>query len=377
MPPKQINIKKPAKALNAAQKAAWLSVKGVIDIIRDKKDYVRGSESVGSVHEMQRSVGITRSEEFKKKGLAQYAVNTGIRCGHQCLYCSTNSVLGRHDYFKKHDKNHSHFGYAIVDPGTPGRVARDASRITDPGLLELSTTSDAWAPESKARNLGRKCLKEILSQTGWEVRILTKNVSVSDDFQWINEHYRDRVCVGLSLTGTREKEAILAAVELNASPISKRMETIEQAHKLGLRTYGMLCPLLPGIADDRETIEKLVRFCLKNGAEEIFAEAVNRRGNGLFLCAMALKEAGYKKESKAVDAIRNAAKWSEYATKLLKTLQDVMKEQNALPKLRYLLYINDLQSKELEAIKKNAEGVIWLGKKTKRGRRGKKQTPND
>ena len=40
--------------------------------------------------------GITRTKEFEKKGLAQFSVNVGTRCGHQCLYCSSPSLLRMH-----------------------------------------------------------------------------------------------------------------------------------------------------------------------------------------------------------------------------------------------------------------------------------------
>ena len=37
--------------------------------------------------------GITRTREFEKKGLASYAVNCGVKCGHGCRYCSTGAML--------------------------------------------------------------------------------------------------------------------------------------------------------------------------------------------------------------------------------------------------------------------------------------------
>ncbi len=307
------------------------------------------------------TTGITQTPEFGRKGLAQFAVNVGTRCGHQCFYCSTNVLLRRHPAFKKVGEKPFEFGYAIVDPKTPERVAKDADQITHRGLIELCTTSDAWSPEAQEYHLGRRCLKAILCHAGWEVRILTKNAAVTKDFDVVSE-YRDRVAVGLSLTGTARQEKILMAIETNASPITHRMAAIQLAHKRGLRTYGMLCPLLPGIADDPETVDELVRFCLDNGAEEIFVEPVNRRGNGLILCAEALREAGFKKEAAAVDAVRNGKNLSEYVARLLKTVQQAMSNHGVLDKLRFLLYSTGLQKSDLKSIKTNEAGIKWLGK---------------
>jgi DNA repair photolyase len=322
---------------------------------------IPGTRSVGKVYRTTRRIGITKTPEFGKKGLAQYAVNVGTRCGHQCLYCSSNTILRCHRSFKDFGVNPFAFGYAIVDPKTPERVARDADRLMDRGLIELCTTSDAWSPEAQRYELGRRSLAAILSHAAWEVRILTKNSAVQKDFGLIAEH-RTRVAVGLSLTGTPRQEEILKIIERNASPISHRMAAMQQAHRLGLRTYGMLCPLLPGIADDTETVNELVRFCLDNGAEEIFAEAVNSRGKGLLLCSEALKKAGFDKEAAAMDAVRNRKNWSEYAARLLKTLQDVMTSHGTMDKLRYLLYSDNLATRDLAAIKKNDAGVKWLSK---------------
>ncbi len=357
-------MKAKTKANPGHRKVNRFAVKRVTKAAGSTKDpgkAIPGTRSVGNVYTTERRIGITKTPEFGKKGLAQYAVNVGTRCGHQCLYCSSNTILRRHRSFKDFGVDPFAFGYAIVDPKTPERVARDADRLMDRGLIELCTTSDAWSPEAQRYELGRRSLAAILSHAGWEVRILTKNSAVQKDFELIAQH-RTRVTVGLSLTGTPRQEEILKVIETNASPISRRMAAMEQAHRLGLRTYGMLCPLLPGIADDPETLDELVRFCLDNGAEEIFAEAVNSRGNGLLLCSEALNKAGFKREAAAVDAVRNRKNWSGYATRLLKTLQEIMIRHGAIDKLRYLLYSDNLVSRDHAAVKKNDTGVKWLTK---------------
>ena len=51
--------------------------------------------------------GITPSKEFAKKGLAEFAVNVGVRCGHDCTYCSSRATLRMHPAFKKIGKDPS------------------------------------------------------------------------------------------------------------------------------------------------------------------------------------------------------------------------------------------------------------------------------
>ncbi len=255
------------------------------------------------VHHLDLGGGIRRTPEFEKKGLATHAVNVGLKCGHDCTYCSTGACVRCYKAFQETGESAYEFGYAIIDPKIHDKVADDARRIRKRGMVQLCTTVDAYDPAAQEHDLGRKCLEEILPHKGWDVRILTKNAAVTADFDLVQK-YRVRIRIGLSLTGTKAKQDVIKAIEPNASTISKRMAAMKKAHRMGLRTYGMLCPLLPGISDSYEDILELVGFAKECGAEEVFAEGVNPRGKGLPLTAEALRDHGFDAEAVAVDRIR-------------------------------------------------------------------------
>jgi DNA repair photolyase len=313
------------------------------------------------IHHYILKSGINRTPEFEKKKLASFAVNCGIKCGHDCRYCSTGAMLRMHDGFKESGENPFANGYAIVDPTTPERVAHDARKIRQRGMVQLCTVVDAWAPEAREHQIGRRCLEAILAEPGWSVRILTKNAGVREDFDLIERH-RDRVLVGLSLTATPDQSRATAALEPKASTIEERMLAMTEAAARGLRTYGMLCPLLPGIADSPEQIDRLVRFAVDCRVEEIFVEAVNPRGPGLRLCQEALAEAGLPAASAANAAIRKREQWSKYVADLIANVQRSVRRHSDIAKLRFLLYPSRLLPEHVEAIKKDDAGVIWLGK---------------
>ena len=130
--------------------------------------------------------------------------------------------------------------------------------------------------------------------------------------------------------------------------------------QLGLRTYGMLCPLMPGIADSPEQIDELVTFVKDCGAEEIFAEAVNPRGGGLRDTAEALREAGFKEEADSVSRIRKRSHWSAYVTRLIQTLQSSLRRHGLIEKFRFLLYPSHLLPADRAAIESDDAGVVWL-----------------
>jgi len=311
------------------------------------------------IHPYPLKGGITATPEFAKKKLADFAVNPGLKCGHGCLYCSSGAMLRTHKAFGQLRENPFQFGYAIVDPSTPQRIAKDAVKIKRRGMIQLCTTVDAWAQEAQEHNLGRQCLQTILAQPGWTVRILTKNAAVSQDFDLI-EQYRNRVLVGLSITATPEKDEIVNILEPNASSIKDRMSAMVEAAARGLRTYGMLCPLLPGIANSPEQIDMLVKFAVDCRAEEIFAEPVNPRGPGLKLCQQALQTWGYETEAKSIEKIRNRKNWSRYVVNLVKHVQQAIRRYTDISTLRFLLYPAGLTPEDRAEILNDDAGVIWL-----------------
>ncbi len=313
------------------------------------------------VYEITLKSGITRTKEFEKKKLASFAVNVGTKCGHGCLYCSTGSMLRMHRSFVEAGEDPFGNGYAIVDRSTPRRVAADARRLKRRGTVQLCTIVDAWSPEAQEHELGRRCLQAILSQPGWNVRILTKNAAVRRDFDLI-ERYRDRVLVGLSITATLAKNDVISIVEPNASSIPERMSALSEAAGRGLRTYAMFCPLLPGIADSPGQIDELVRFASSCRVEEVFVEPVNARGPGLRRCEGALALWGYDVEARAVGRIRRRAHWSPYVVDLLRSVQRSVRRLSDLEKLRFLLYPSGLLPGDRERIRRDDAGVIWLGR---------------
>jgi DNA repair photolyase len=276
--------------------------------------------------------------------------------------CSLKTgVLRMHPAFAQSGKNPFATGYAIVDPDTPNRVARDARRKHRRSIVQLCTFGDAWAQEAMQYDIGRRCLEAILSQPGWSVRILTKNAVVAKDFDVI-EQYSDRILFGMSITSTPDKAGQTAIIESNASSISERTAVMKKAHKCGFRTYAMLCPLLPGIADSPDQIEQLVKSAVEYGAPEIFAEPVNTRGPGLKVTQEALAKNGYKDEADAIKSIRNQKGWSRYATQLISNVQRSVRKQSDISRLRFLLYPSRLTEEDAARIRRDDAGVIWLGK---------------
>jgi len=140
------------------------------------------------------------------------------------------------------------------------------------------------------------------------------------------------------------------------------MAVMREAHRLGLRTYAMFCPLLPGISDDPTQIDELVRFAVECGAEEVFTEPVNPRGPGLRFVQEAFRAAGFANEAAAISEIRRRQNWSRYVVHLIANIQRSVRTHSNIEFLRILLYPSSLDPADKAAIRRDDKGVVFLGK---------------
>jgi len=320
---------------------------------------VNGQEM--KVYRYERKVGITPTPEFAKKGLATHALNVGLKCSHGCRYCSSPSLLRTHSVFKELGRTAFEDGYCIVDSNTPERIRRQAGKLSAYDTVMLSTLTDPWAPEAEAYDLGRRCLAVLLKGSPCRVRVLTKNAAVRKTFDLMARH-PGRVTVGLSMSAPRDRAQVVQIIEPSASPISERLDALIEAHEMGISTYGMLCPCLPGLADAPETIEAMFAAVLAAGAEDIWVEPVNPRGPGLKRCEEALSEAGLHDEAAAFRRIRCADGWNAYAVRVARAAQRVAECCGVLDRLHVLLYEKQFDREAAEGLRKDGRGLVWLGK---------------
>ena len=293
-----------------------------------------------SVYTYKRKTHISKSPDFGKKGMATHTLNGGILCGHGCKYCSTPSLLYPYPAFKK-------IGYtacemlsnrsSIIDPNTPEAIKDECKHLKKTDELLISSTSDTWSPEAQKYNIGRKVLEVLLDHSECQIRLLTKNAAVADDFDII-EKFKDRIVLGLSLTSTSEKSSIAQLLEPNASTNTERMKVLRQAHQKGIKVFGMLCPCIPGLLTDPEEFDSLLEFCQSVHADEIWVEPVNARGPGLINCSDTLREAGYVSIAAAIDKIRNKKAWQHYSHDLIRMATLSAQKRGIVDCLRILMY---------------------------------------
>jgi len=303
--------------------------------------------------------GVKRAKKFEKKKLATYSFNVGLACGHQCTYCSTPTMNRTHPGLVVLGFSSDDLGYATVDKDSVARMKGDLPRnLKKTDVVEICTTVDAWAPEARQFGLGRQCVLHVLQHSLAQVRILTKNSGILEDLPAF-KGYEDRVIVGLSTGMPSSRDDAARAVEPNASSISDRLHALVEAHRMGFRTFGMLCPCLPGLADSREALQQMFDAVLACGVENVWLEPINARRGSIPNTASALRAAGLVKEADAVIRVKIANVWRSYVVDLVRTAQEVAEERAAADKLHVLLYEKHLNQVRAE-LETRPNGLVWL-----------------
>jgi DNA repair photolyase len=165
---------------------------------------------------------------------AELATDPYIRCGHGCEYCYV--FLKSHktlEQFVKAELRNDYLQKLEVD-------AKHLKSIGETRPIQLSFMCDPYQPIDKIYRITRKAL-EILFKNELNIQILTKggfrSVLDFDLFQM----YREHVTYGATLVFADDANAL--RMEPGAVPTSERIEVLEKAYKLGIRTWVSMEPV--------------------------------------------------------------------------------------------------------------------------------------
>lgn len=165
--------------------------------------------------------------------ICPYALNPYVGCQHACSYCYAR--------FMKRFTGHREPWGSFVDVKvnarsfSPGRCAGRGDRVWVSGVC------DPYQPLEERYGITRKCL-EILAEAGWPLVVQTRSGLVLRDRDVLGR-FRDERKWGFRPHGGRRDHR---AFEPWAPPIGERIRALGELHGAGIRTYGMIAPLLPG-----------------------------------------------------------------------------------------------------------------------------------
>jgi len=245
-----------------------------------------------------------------KSKLSDYVINPYTGCQHGCKYCYATFIK----FFQGIEDEWGDFVYAKMN--CPELLEKELQK-SKPGHIWMSSVTDCYIPLEKKYKLTRRILETIAkspNKNKFEIEILTKSVLAERDFDLLKQL---KVELGVSINNLEEKYSHI--IEPFASSPRERINMLRKAKEQGIKVYGFISPVLPGITD----LEKLFRelkFC-----EYVWVELLNIKSSVLSRLMPIIKK---NFPDKIKDFEYMLGNYSEYCTQMRRQVKNLEEKYN-------------------------------------------------
>jgi len=195
-----------------------------------------------------------------KSKLTDYVINPYTGCQHGCKYCYA-------DFIKRFQNIKDEWGDFVYVKINCLELLEKELEKAKPGHIWMSSVCDCYMPLEGKYKITRKIL-EIIANSKYKnkftIEILTKSSLVKRDFDLLKIL---NVELGMSINCLDEKTSRI--LEPLASSPKERIKTLKEAKNQGIKVYGFISPVLPGITNLEELFREL-SFC-----EYVWVELLN------------------------------------------------------------------------------------------------------
>jgi len=206
-------------------------------------------------------IEVKAKEIFTKTKLgADYVINPYVGCSHNCLYCYAKFIA------KWRPTEYGKWG-TWVEAKINGPELVKGRKVR--GSVFMSSICDAYQPLEKELGLTGKILENLDKNT--KLSILTKSDLVLRDIDILKQF--KSIEVGLTINNFTGKTKEL--FEPGAPENQQRINALEKLKEQGIKTYAFVSPIIPGLIDLQNIIDKT-----KNFVDYYWFEFLNLRGAG-------------------------------------------------------------------------------------------------
>lgn len=197
-----------------------------------------------------------------KSKITDYVINPYTGCQHGCKYCYA-------DFIRRFQKIKEKWGDFVYIKINCIELLKKELEKNKAGHIWMSSVTDPYIPLEAKYKLTRKILESIVKskyKNKFTIEILTKSALVRRDFDLLKKL---KVELGCSINTLDKKAARI--IEPLASDPEKRIETLKLAQKQGIKVFGFISPVMPGITDLEDLFREL-KFC-----DYVWVEILNIR----------------------------------------------------------------------------------------------------
>jgi len=167
-----------------------------------------------------------------------YQVDAYVGCEHNCCYC-----------YAVNDAESNGTKRILIHDEIVRRLAEELEGVP-PQSIYIGMNSDPYQPAETAQRQTRAVL-ELLAERTFTVCVLTKSPQITRDLDLFSK--MDDPYLGFSIAFQNEDERRL--FEECAPPNAKRLSALATLRAAGIRTYALICPVMPYISDVEAIIE--------------------------------------------------------------------------------------------------------------------------
>jgi len=207
-----------------------------------------------------------------------WTINPYRGCEFACKYCYARYT---HEFMEMRDG--VDFERKIyVKQQAAWLLRQDLKKVKRGEEIALGTATDPYQPAERRYGITRAILEELALHAGLELGVVTKSNLILRDAELLRRiAEKNQLYVNLTVTTT---DARLARIlEPRAPRPDLRLEAVRKLNEAGVPAGVICAPVVPGITDDPEALDALVRATKEAGGRYIYA-------NPLFLkpCSAAI-----------------------------------------------------------------------------------------
>jgi DNA repair photolyase len=222
------------------------------------------------------------------------AINPYRGCAHACAYCYAQDVT-RFEVGLP-------WGEVVEAKVNIARKLKHELSRGLKGVYGVGTVTDPYQPLEVKLELTRNCLT-LLRRFDARASILTKSGLVLRDIDLMMDW--PGLEVGMSIACP--DDAVSRLVEPHASPPSKRFQALAKLADEGVDVYLMAAPVIPGLSDSQQLLERLVEAAHSSGVGRIMWDLWNPKAMAANRLRTALERTGREMPSSGAAASSNAS----------------------------------------------------------------------